>query len=450
MAPDLAPFAQLIRHSSGRILASGVTQRLMRIPKPRHAGAALLIVGLLIAAGLLIAQDQETLRVRTSVAAGDRLFPEYLARLLGAPLTKGDAYVVLTDGGEAYPAMLEAIGRARHRVSFETYVYESGEVADRFTAAFEAAARRGVTVRIVLDAIGAKRIDAEHVDRLEAAGCQVAWFNEVSGYSLEELNYRTHRKSLVVDGDVAFVGGIGVGDHWAMDTDGGPRWRDTQIEVRGPAAVYVEGSFNENWIESGRIVEPDLLPHDDLPTGPAESIVVWSGPEGGASAMKLLYLLAIAAARTTLDIQSPYFVTDASTEWSLADARRRGVTIRLLMEGDITDAKPVKFASREAYGRLLAQGIEIHEYQPAMMHTKVMVVDGVLSVFGSANFDNRSMELNDELNIAAFDRDLARRFVEDFERDLSRSTRIDLDAWRGRPPHIRARETLWSFFGEVF
>jgi cardiolipin synthase len=422
----------------------------MRKPKPRHAVAALLIVGLLIAAGLLIAQDQETLRVRTSVAAGDPVFPEYLARLLGAPLTKGDAYVVLTDGGEAYPAMLEAIGRARHRVSFETYVYESGEVADRFTAAFEAAARRGVTVRIVLDAIGAKRIDAEHVGRLEAAGCQVAWFNEVSGYSLEELNYRTHRKSLVVDGDVAFVGGIGVGDHWAMDTDGGPRWRDTQIEVRGPAAVYVEGSFNENWIESGRIVDPDLLPHDDLPIGPADSIVVWSGPEGGASAMKLMYLLAIAAARTTIDIQSPYFVTDASTEWSLADARRRGVTIRLLMEGDITDAKPVKFASREAYGRLLAQGIEIHEYQPAMMHAKVMVVDGVLSVFGSANFDNRSMELNDELNIVAFDPDLARRLVEDFERDLSRSTRIDLDAWRGRPPHIRAREKLWSFFGEVF
>jgi cardiolipin synthase len=214
--------------------------------------------------------------------------------------------------------------------------------------------------------------------------------------------------------------------------------------------VYIEGSFNENWIESGRIVEPDLLPHDDQPAGPAQSIVVWSGPEGGASAMKLLFLLAIASARSTLDIQSPYLVTDDSTEWSLAEARRRGVRVRLLMEGDITDAKPVKFASREAYTRLIERGIEVYEYQPAMMHAKVVVVDGVLSVFGSANFDNRSMELNDELNVAAFDRALAARFVADLERDLGQSRRIDLEAWRARPLHIRGREKLWSFFGEVF
>ena len=179
----------------------------------------------------------------------------------------------------------------------------------------------------------------------------------------------------------------------------------------GPAAVYIEGSFNENWIESGEVVAPDLLPHDDEPTGRARSIVVWSGPEGGASAMKLLYLLAIASARTTLDIESPYFVMDESTQWSLEDARRRGVKVRMVVEGDITDAKPVKFASRASYERLLEQGIQLHEYQPSMMHAKVMVVDGVLSIFGSANFDNRSLELNDELNLAVFDQALAARLT---------------------------------------
>jgi cardiolipin synthase len=407
-------------------------------------------VALAIAGALLVAQDQETLRVRTSLAAGDARFPEYLARLLGAPLTSGDAYVVHTDGPAAFAAMLDAIGRARDRVSFETYVYESGEVADRFTAAFEQAAGRGVDVRMVLDSIGATKTDPAHVDRLRRAGCQVVWFNEVGAFSLEELNYRTHRKSLVVDGDVAFVGGIGIADQWLRNTDAGPMWRDTQLEVRGPAAVYIEGSFNENWIESGEIVEPDLLPHDDGPKGRARSIVVWSGPEGGASAMKLLYLIAIAAARRSLDIQSSYLVTDESTEWSLAEARRRGVRVRLLVEGDITDAKPVKFASRASYERFLERGIEIYEYQPAMMHAKVVVIDGVLTIAGSANFDNRSLELNDELNVAVFDPTLAARLTADFERDIARSAKLDLESWRRRPLHIRGREQLWSVFGEVF
>ena len=422
----------------------------MGLPKPRTLIIGVVIALLVIAGGLLIAQDQETLRVRTELPAADAQFPEYLARLLGAPLTAGDAYVVHTDGTSAFPAMLAAIEHAKHRISFETYVYQSGQIGARFTEALEAAARRGVNVRMVLDSLGANKTSEEDIERLRRAGAQVAWFNKVSGLNFEELNYRTHRKSLVIDGDVAFVGGIGIADQWALDTEDEPRWRDTQIEVRGPAAVYVEGSFNENWIESGEVVAPDLLPHDDEPTGSARSIVVWSGPEGGASAMKLLYLLAIASARTTLDIESPYFVMDESTQWSLEDARRRGVKVRMVVEGDITDAKPVKFASRASYEHLLELGIQLHEYQPSMMHAKVMVVDGVLSIFGSANFDNRSLELNDELNLAVFDKELAARLTTDFERDISRSKTLKLDEWRSRPLHIRAREVGWSYFGEVF
>jgi cardiolipin synthase len=422
----------------------------MGLPKPRTLIIGVVVVLLVIAGGLLIAQDQETLRVRTELPASDPQFPEYLARLLGAPVTDGDAYIVHTDGTAAFPAMLAAIDRAKHRISFETYVYQEGDIGNRFTAALEAAARRGVNVRMVLDSVGAKKTSAQDVERLRKAGAQVAWFNTVSGLNLEELNYRTHRKSLVIDGDVAFVGGIGVADQWARDTEQEKMWRDTQIEVRGPAAVYVEGSFNENWIESGEVVAPDLLPHDDEPTGTARSIVVWSGPEGGASGMKLLYLLAIASARRTLDIESPYFVMDESTQWSLEDARRRGVKVRMVVEGDITDAKPVKFASRASYERLLERGIALYEYQPAMMHAKVMVVDGVLSVVGSANFDNRSLELNDELNLAVFDGALAARLTSDFERDIARSKELNLDEWRSRPLHIRGRELLWSYFGEVF
>ena len=422
----------------------------MKLPKPRNLIIGVVIALIVIGMGLVIAQDQETLRVRTSLAATAPAFPGYLAKLSGHPLTSGDRYTVLTNGDSAFPAMLEAIAAARHRVSFEGYIYDSAsDIARQFTDAFVAAAERGIEVRLVFDHFGAKVAD-DDVTRLERAGCRIGWYNKVGGRGLEEVNYRTHRKALIVDGDVAFVGGIGIADQWARDTEKERKWRDTHVKVVGPAATDVEAAFNENWIETGGVVEPDVIPHDPNPRGPASSIVVWSSPEGGTNALKLIYLLSLAAARESIDIQSPYLITDASTEWSLSEARRRGVRVRMLVEGDITDAKPVKFAGRAQYERLMKLGIEIYEYQPSMMHTKAFVVDGVMSIVGSANFDNRSFELNDELNVAVFDRGVASRLREDFESDLKRSTRLDLETWRSRPLHIRAREKTWSLFGEVF
>jgi cardiolipin synthase A/B len=421
----------------------------MRVPKVRNVAAGIAIVLVVIAAALVIAQDQETLRVRTPLAADDPNYPQYLATLLGQPITSGDSYLVHADGDAAFPAMLESIGAAKHRISFETYIFDKGVYPQRFAQALEAAARRGVQVRIVLDAVGAAPMDPAQIDRLRDAGVRFGWYNAIS-HSLEQVNYRTHRKILVIDGEVAFVGGMGIADHWAMDTDGQRRWRDTQVEVRGPAATNVEAGFNENWIETGGVVEPDLVPHERGQAGPARSIVVWSSPEGGTNEMKLLYLLAIASARHTIDIQSPYLIVDESTMWSLGEARKRGVRVRLLTEGDVTDAKPVKFASRATYEGLMAAGMEVYEYQPAMMHTKALVIDGIFSIVGSANFDNRSLELNDELNIALFDRGVAARLVSDFDRDVTLSAKLDLAQWRSRPAHIRAREKVWSYFGEVF
>ena len=422
----------------------------MKLPKPRNLIIGIVIGVIIVGVGLVIAQDQETLRVKTSLAATDPRFPGYLAKLSGHALTSGDRYTVLTDGDAAFPEMLAAIAAAKHRVAFEGYIYDSKEdIARQFTDAFVAAAQRGVEVRLVFDAFGAKLSD-EDASRLEEAGCRIGWFNKVRSRAIEEVNYRTHRKALIVDGEIAFVGGIGIADQWARDTEKERKWRDTHIKVVGPAATDVEAAFNENWIETGGIVDPDVIPHDPNPRGPASSIVVWSSPEGGTNALKLVYLLSLAAARESIDIQSPYLITDASTAWSLAEARRRGVRVRMLVEGDITDAKPVKFAGRAQYGQLMQQGIEIYEYQPTMMHTKAVIVDGVLSIVGSANFDNRSFELNDELNVVVFDRAVAARLRADFERDLGHSKRLDLDSWRSRPLHIRAREKTWSLFGEVF
>jgi cardiolipin synthase len=305
-------------------------------------------------------------------------------------------------------------------------------------------------VQLVLDSMGASDSSREQIRQLEEAGCHIGWFNPVLHFSLEEINYRTHRKILVVDGEAAFVGGIGLADHWLGDAESPKNWRDTQFEVRGPAVDNIEAGFHENWIETGGIVEPIVQPTAGPRAGDARSIVVWSSPEGGASALKLLYLLAIGAARKTLDVQSPYLITDESTMWSLLEARKRGVRVRLLSEGDVTDAKPVKFAARADYESLLEHGIEVYEYQPTMMHGKALMVDGAISIIGSANFDNRSLELNDELNVVVASRTLASDLTGDFERDLTRSKRVSLEQWRQRPVHIRAREKLWSYFGEIF
>ena len=417
--------------------------------RPSRVVTGVLVAALLVGLALAIAQDQETLRVRSTVAVTEPTFPAYLARLLGDPLTEGDAYVVHTDGVAAFPAMLAAIDAARTRISLETYIFSNDDTGQQFATALARAARRGVKVKVVLDSVGASEISGVG-EQLERAGVQVGWYNKVVGYSLEEANYRTHRKALIIDGAVAFVGGMGLADQWARDVEGEPRWRDTQIELRGPVVDNVEAAFNQNWIETVGLAEPEVQATTGSAHGSGRSIVVWSSSQGGTNALKLLYLLAIASARKTIDIQSPYVVTDESTLWSLQEARKRGVRIRILMEGDITDAKPVKFAGRAAYETLLASGIELYEYQPAMMHAKAMMVDGLMTIVGSANFDNRSLELNDELNVVGFDASLASRLTADFERDITRSTRIDRERWHARPIHIRAREKGWSLFGEIF
>jgi len=412
--------------------------------------AGVLIALIVIAAGLLIAQDPATLRVQSALDTADRRFPQYLANLLGHRLTAHDSFVVYTNGDHAFPAMIAAIERAKERVSLETYIYEKGEAGTRFTDALAGAARRGVRVKLVLDAIGSKKMAKDDIDRLEAAGARIGWVNPLVTLHVEEVNYRTHRKALVVDGTAAFVGGMGIADHWWKDAKDFPMWRDTQVEIRGPAVTDVEAAFNQNWIVTGGVVEPEVEPDVAPASGPSRTIVVWSAPQSGANDLKLMYLLAIAAARRSIDLESPYLITDESSQWSIHEARRRGVRVRLLVEGDKTDAKTVKFSSRGYYEGLLEDGVEIAEYQPTMMHAKAMVVDGVLSIVGSANFDNRSLELNDELNVAAFDRGLAARLLQDFERDLTQSKVLDLDSWRLRPLDERALDWLWSYFGEVF
>jgi len=306
-------------------------------------------------------------------------------------------------------------------------------------------------VQLTIDAVGGSTIEREHLDRLRAAGCTIVQFNMPRWYSLEEVNYRTHRKILVVDGRVGFTGGVGLDDQWLGNAEDKDHWRDTMVRIEGPIARLMEGAFNENFVETLGPVTPIVDPPEQVPAEPRDSaMVLRSSPTGGSNDLKRLYLLSIAAAKRTLDICSPYFVTDESTGWALQQARQRGVRVRILVEGDLTDAKPVKYASRQAYQQLLDQGIELYEYQPTMMHTKTIVIDGLWSMFGSANFDNRSLELNDEMNVAVSDRALAARLSQDFEADIKLARKLDPAEWRGRSILEKSREYFWSYFGEIF
>jgi len=413
---------------------------------PYVVGICVAVFGML----LFIAQDPRTLRVRSALAASDAGFPDYLASLIDAPVTRGDAYEVLQNGDEFYPAMLEAIRGAKRTIELETYNYADGHAGEQFTTALVEAAQRGVLVRMVLDAFGASSPPDDLTDRLRAAGGKLAWFNQLRPWTVESTNTRTHRKLLVVDGLVAFTGGAGIANHWLGHAQDKEHWRDTQFRVTGPAVRLLEACFFENWLEAGGDDSPVFDKQEPPAAGSARSIVIWSNPVGGVSNVKQLYLYSIAAARRSIDIQSPYFIPDASGMGAIKDARARGVRVRILSDGDITDAKSVKFGSRHTYQRLLDVGVEIYEYAPTMMHAKIMIIDGTWSVFGSGNFDNRSLELNDEITVAVFESDLGRRLTDDFETDARHSKQWTVADWPKRPWHWKLRELWWGIFGEVF
>jgi cardiolipin synthase A/B len=402
-----------------------------------------------IAGALLLAQDKSTLRIESPLRVGDPRFPAYLAAQLNAPVTRGNVYTVLQNGDQFFPAMLDAIRNARERIEFESYIF-SGSMGEAFTQALTDAARRGVQVRVVLDAFGVAIPPRRLSARIEASGARLAWFNGLSPWTIASTNYRTHRKILVADGMVAFTGGAGVADQWIGRAQDAEHWRDTQFSVTGPAVAAYEAAFFENWAESGGAPAPFLDPPNPPEGNANPSITVWSNATEGITDVKLMYLYAIAAAQHTVDIQSPYFLADSSFGTVMAAARQRGVRFRILTDGDVTDTKTVKQASRAEYDAMLRAGDQVFEFQPTMMHAKVMIVDGQLSVFGTANFDNRSFETNDELAIAAVDPALAATLRQAFDDDLKRSITWKADEWRNRPVYRKALEKFCAMFSEVF
>ena len=341
---------------------------------------------------------------------------------------------ILTNGASFYPAMLEAIRGATRSINMEVYIFQPGAIADRFVEALSERARHGVNVTIVVDAIGSFSLWGRPVRRLRAAGCRIQSYQRLQWYSLARLNNRTHRELLIVDGRVAFAGGAGIADWWALPGRHLQPWRDTMARIEGPVVAAVQGVAAENWLECcGEILTgPDYFP-DLEPAGDTTAFVIKSSPADRATASRVAFQLLMEGADHHVRISTPYFLPDRSLRRALIGIARRGVVVTIIVPGQDTDQRWVRLASRRMWGPLLAAGIRIFEYGETMMHTKVLVVDGEWAVLGTTNMDNRSFEHNDEVNVAMRDRGVGSRLLADYERDLLHSTEMTLARWNRRP-----------------
>ena len=392
-------------------------------------------LGTLVAMNLAPATEKRIeSRIERLYGTGDAQFPRTMGVLLGPAIVPGNRVTPLYNGREIFPAMLAAIRSARRSITFETYIYWSGEIGREFADALAERSRAGVRVHVLLDWVGSSRMDERYLELLTANGVEVERYHPPHWYNLSRLNNRTHRKLLVVDGSVAFTGGVGIADTWLGDAEDPEHWRDTHFRIEGPVVSQVQATFLDNWMKvRGEALHGDAyFPHLER-IGDADAHMFSSSPTAGAESMHLMYMLAITAAERTIDLASAYFVPDELTLRTLRAALARGVRVRIIVPGPFTDAALVQRAGRASWGELLRAGAEIHQFQPTMYHCKVMVVDGRFVSVGSTNFDNRSFSLNDEANLNVYDADLARRETEAFERDLARSRRVTLAEWERRP-----------------
>jgi len=342
---------------------------------------------------------------------------------------------IFTNGAQFYPAMRDAILAAESSVNMEAYIFRRGDAADMLIEAMAERARAGVEVRLTMDAVGSAFMFGAPVGRLRAAGCKVQFYQPwTAWYRFHRLNNRTHRELLVIDGRVAFTGGAGVADQWLKPHRGRPAWRDTMARIEGPVVAALQGVFTENWLECcGEILTaPRHWPVLRKADG-AEAMLVKSSPSDRATASRVVFQMLIEGAVSCIDIQTPYFLPDRAMRRALVRAAGRGVRVRVIVPGKYSDQGLVRLASRRMYRELLAGGIRLFEYRPAMTHVKALMVDDGWAVIGTTNVDNRSFEHNDEINVAFRETAVAARLRRDFESDLAASTEITLEQWGRRP-----------------
>lgn len=420
------------------LLSSADVSRKTKIILTTFVATAFAVV---LAMNLTLGDKQVDRKIESIYAVADAQFARTMGVMLGPALVAGNRAQALLNGEEIFPAMLSAIRQARKTITFETYIYWSGEIGKAFSEALSERARAGVKVHVLLDWVGSSKIEESLLGAMTAAGVQIERYNEPYWYNFGRLNNRTHRKLLVVDGRVGFTGGVGIADPWAGRAQDPEHWRDTHFRIEGPVVAQMQSAFLDNWVEvTGNVLhgEPYFPPIE--PVGEHYAQVFTSSPGGGGETVQTMYLLSIAAAAHSIRLSASYFVPDDLAVGMLVAALKRGVKLQIILPGPLIDTEIVRRASRSTWGPLLRAGAEIYEYQPTMFHCKVMVVDELWTSVGSTNFDNRSFAVNDEANLNILDAAFARRQVEIFEDDLKHARRITLEQWEQRP----WSEKLWE------
>ncbi len=368
-------------------------------------------------------------------------FRQSAGSLLGPDFVSGNDITTLVNGTQIFPAMLSAIRSAKHSINFEDYWFSNGQIGREFTEALAERARAGVKVSAILDALGTYKMGGENLARLREAGVEAVKYHSIFWLDPRRYNHRTHRKLLIVDGKIAFVGGVGIADEWTGNADSPQHFRDNHYQVAGPVVAQLQAIFMANWLKTGGNV---LHGADYFPplasTGPYLAQALRSS--AGNANLDLMYLLAIASAQKTLRIENPYFLPDDLTRKELVNAARRGVKVEIIVPGKLINKKIVRAASKRHWPELIKAGIKIYEYQPTMVHVKLIVVDDTFVSVGSGNFDNRSIQLNDEANLDVLDRDFAAQQTRLFEMDKKQSHEITLDETGGFHPLQGAADSL--------
>jgi cardiolipin synthase len=394
------------------------------------------LTALAIVLGLNFATPSKQLerRIEHRYPVSDPQFRREMGVLLGPAILPGNEVTALNNGDEIFPAMLAAIREAKHNITFETYIYWEGQVGKMFADALSERALAGVTVNVTIDWVGSASMEQAQLEQMENAGVHVERYRPLHWYNLGRMNNRTHRKLLVVDGRVGFTGGVGIGDPWQGHAQDPDHWRDMHFRIEGPVVAQMQAAFNDNWTKTtGTIVNGvEYFPPLDR-VGDMDAHMFLSSPAGGSESMHLMYLLAIAAAVQSIDLDAAYFIPDDLMTQALIAARHRGVRIRILMPGENTDSDAARMASKAGWGPLLLAGVEMYEYEPTMFHNKMLIVDREMVSVGSTNFDLRSFQLNDEASLNVYDPDFAARMTGVFEGDLAQARRYTYETWKARP-----------------
>jgi cardiolipin synthase len=409
----------------------------------------LLSLLVLIGAAIVFGGCTSVRRLRQPLPATSSIhspdFAQATGSMLGASFLPGNRITTLSDGDEIFPAMLGAIRRARRTITFETFIFRRSEVAQQFVDALAERARAGVEVKMIVDALGSLGA-GDYFATLRTAGVQIEVYHPVLS-DFMRINYRTHRKLLVVDGRIGFIGGVGIGDEWRGRSAHAGEWRELHYRVEGPVVAQLQAAFHANWFAAHRevILGPGYYPALSK-VGPARAGVFFSAPQRGRYAVGLMYHLAIAGARESLLIENPYFVPDRALTEALCAAAQRGVKVQVIMPGRHIDFSPVRLASRKRWPRLRAAGVELYEFRGTMLHSKLLVADGLFVSVGSANFDPRSLAINDEANLNVLDRAFAAEQTRIFQSDLQRSRPVILK----RPLSATVRDLPAHWFQSLF